>query len=141
MLFRIHLKKIDDLKKGILPIYEPGLEAMMRRNIEDKRIIIFPCFFCCKAYTFIFRSAWIVVFINCSIAICISFWGQVSFIIIGKRCCSSSSQGGQVCICLADYVICTVIFIGGCVSIRISLCNYVSCKVVSCNYILWSFVP
>jgi len=34
----IDQKKIDNLHKGILPIYEPGLDEMVKRNVEKKRL-------------------------------------------------------------------------------------------------------
>ena len=34
----IDQKKIDNLNEGILPIYEPGLEEMVARNTQKKRL-------------------------------------------------------------------------------------------------------
>jgi len=34
----IDIKKIDNLKKGISPIYEPGLDAMIARNVEKGKL-------------------------------------------------------------------------------------------------------
>ena len=35
----IDKKKIQDLKKGIVPIYEPGLERLIERNVVNKRLL------------------------------------------------------------------------------------------------------
>ena len=35
----IDKKKIDDLKSGKIPIYEPGLEEMVKRNHAEKRLL------------------------------------------------------------------------------------------------------
>lgn len=34
----VDTQKIEGLKKGVIPIYEPGLEAMVKRNIESKTL-------------------------------------------------------------------------------------------------------
>lgn len=34
----VDVDKIRQLKEGAIPIYEPGLEGMIRRNVEKKRL-------------------------------------------------------------------------------------------------------
>ena len=34
----VDLKKLEKLKKGIIPIYEPGLQAIFERNLKNKRL-------------------------------------------------------------------------------------------------------
>ena len=37
----VDLEKIQQLKDGSVPIYEPGLESMIRRNVEKERLALY----------------------------------------------------------------------------------------------------
>ena len=37
----IDIDKIQQLRKGVVPIYEPGLEDIIKRNVEKKRLYFY----------------------------------------------------------------------------------------------------